>query len=205
MLSGCWMSDDVVCVCLLLYTVCVYKCAFWRVLSVFVCPGFLFTLCRALFMYRLGGCSSTLTGLLSPPLLHTSFPSSLCPRFSPPASCFKPSSPFLSSYVDEIRWFLLGEASVHPSAAPSCACPTPNTQVITKPANSHTSSITAASFPLLPFCVHPCPWTAPSELTAGQHTDRLTLHSRSLSQEKRGLSQNVCREVPDLSEGHTAV
>lgn len=86
-----------------------------------------------------------------------------------------PSSPFLSSYVDEIRWFLLGEASVHPSAAPSCACPTPNNQVINKPANSHSSSITCclcSSSTVL--SVRPCPYAAPCELTASQHTDRPT-------------------------------
>lgn len=80
----------------------------------------------------------------------------LPPAFSPPLLSFFLSSPLLSfpllsSYVDEIRWFLLGEASVHPSAAPSCACPTPSIQVINKPANSHSPSITAASFPLLLF------------------------------------------------------
>ena len=44
---------------------------------------------------------------------------------------FQPFSPLLfTSFVYEIRWFLLGEASVHPSAAPSCPCPTPSIQVI---------------------------------------------------------------------------
>ncbi len=41
------------------------------------------------------------------------------------------SSPLLLSCVDEIRWFLLGKAAVHPSAAPPCARPTANAQVTT--------------------------------------------------------------------------
>lgn len=58
----------------------------------------------------------------------------------------------LSSYVDEIRWFLLGEASVHPSAAPSRARPTASNQVINHPANSHPPSITRCFLsPLLLF------------------------------------------------------
>lgn len=55
-------------------------------------------------------------------------PSSLHPHFE--ALFFSyPLSFALSSCVDEIRWFLLGEASVHPSAAPSRAHPT-SVQVI---------------------------------------------------------------------------
>lgn len=64
------------------------------------------------------------------------------PFAAPPPPCpVQPFSPLFTSLVYEIRWFLLGEASVHPSAAPSCPCPTPSIQVISKPANSHSLSL----------------------------------------------------------------
>lgn len=111
------------------------------------------------------------------PTLHTNLPSFFCCPLPPPAplpstllsssSPLPSSSPLLSSYVDEIRWFLLGEASVHPSAAPSRACPTPSNQVINKPANSHSPSISCCLFSTSAVLyVRPCPHAAPCELTA---------------------------------------
>lgn len=121
---------------------------------------------------------STLTALLNPPptahkpslLLLLSTSSSCTPAFNPPllflSSPLSPL-PLLSSFVDEIRWFLLGEASVHPSAAPSRTCPTPSNQVINKPANSHSPSISCCLFSTSAVLyVRPCPHAAPCELTA---------------------------------------
>lgn len=108
--------------------------------------------------------------------LHTSL--SLPPLLSASSLASFPllSFPLLSSYVDEIRWFLLGEASVHPSAAPSRACPTPSIQVINKPANSHSPSITCCLFSTSAVLyVRPCPYAALCELTASQHTVRPTV------------------------------
>lgn len=77
--------------------------------------------------------------------------------FANPPHTFQPFSPLFTSFVYEIRWFLLGEASVHPSAAPSCPCPTPSIQVISKPANSHSLSITYCFISTSIFYVYPCP------------------------------------------------
>lgn len=66
---------------------------------------------------------------LIPPTAHKTRP---LPPLSPPFPLWSPFfllSFVLSSCVDEIRWFLLGEASVHPSAAPSRTRPT-SVQVI---------------------------------------------------------------------------
>ncbi len=154
--------------------------------------------------------SSTLTALLNPALCTQAFPTSFAVSLLLLPSAFNPpllsspllSSPLLSSYVDEIRWFLLGEASVHPSAAPSRACPTPSIQVINKPANSHSPSITCCLFSTSAVLyVRPCPYAAPCELTASQHTDRPTYSSIYLPEKEarhRAFGQR-------LLEGHSSV
>lgn len=125
-LSGCWILLLFILYCCFLQgPEC--QCDPWRIfLDICVLIFFLFTWCRALCLWCVSGCFCF---LLKPHF--ESFPSFT--QVIPPcfASYFELSFPLLSSYVDEIRWFLLGEASVHPSAAPTCTCPTPNTQVIT--------------------------------------------------------------------------
>lgn len=80
-----------------------------------------------------------------------------------------PLSFVLSSCVDEIRWFLLGAASVHPSAAPSRSRPT-SVQVIKQ------AGQTLLRLPLLPlllFSIH--------ESAASLHHCRCLLSCASLS------------------------
>lgn len=162
------------------------------------CVHFLF--CIVLFGWLLF--SSTLTALLKPSHCTRAFPPSFAVSFlllPPTLNPFLLSFPFLSSYVDEIRWFLLGEASVHPSAAPSRACPTPSIQVINKPANSHSPSMTYCLFSTSAVLyVRPCPHAVPCELTASQHTDRPTYFFIYLP-EKEACHRMFWTEV---TEGH---
>lgn len=177
----------------------VYWCLF--------CVHFLF--CIMMFGWLLF--SSTFTALLKPSHCTQAFPPSCAVNFlsTSSSSSLLPStlfsSPLLLSYVDEIRWFLLGEASVHPSAASSRARPTPSTQVINKPANSHSPSMTYCLFSTSAVLyVRPCPHAAPCELTASQHTDRPLDFSIYLA-EKEACLRMFWTEVTDGSLGHVAM
>lgn len=147
--------------------------------------------------------------------LHTSLPAvSPCqlppplssPLLPPPASC-----PLLSSYVDEIRWFLLGEASVHPSAAPSRARPTPSNQVINKPANSLSLSLSIHNpLPLFHFSCSLCA-SLSIRSTLWTHWKPTHWHAHftfpliSKKKKKIGLSPNVRTEVTYCYEGHSSI
>lgn len=169
-----------------------------------------FTFCSALCC--LGGCCfprpslpylNLLTAQAFPPSCAVNFLSTSSSSSLLPSTLF--SSPLLSSYVDEIRWFLLGEASVHPSAAPSRARPTPSTQVINKPANSHSPSMTYCLFSTSAVLyVRPCPHAAPCELTASQHTDG-PLDFSIYPSEKEACLRMFWTEVTDGSLGHVAM
>lgn len=180
----------------------VCKCAFVSIfMYIYVLVYVHFLFCIVLFGWLLF--SSTLTALFNPP--HCTLPLLLSASSSCLLLSTLLSSPLLSSYVDEIRWFLLGEASVHPSAAPSRTCPTPSIQVINKPANSHSPSITCCLFSTSAVLyVRPCPYAAPCELTASQHTDRPTYFPIYPS-EKDACHRMVWTEVTDGSEGHASV
>jgi len=74
---------------------------------------------------------------------------------------YTPLCPLLC--VDEIRWFLLGEAAVHPSAAPPCTRPTANAKVMT-----HLTVTRPLHLCLLP---HPpyALWTCPQKYCPHTH------------------------------------